>query len=416
MKAEILSVGTELLLGDIVNTNAAFLSRKCAELGITIYNHTVVGDNPKRLKSALEIAFNRSDLVVLTGGLGPTYDDLTKETVAEYFQIPMVHNQMELDKITAYFHRLGTSISGNNKKQAYIPKDATLFCNDFGTASGICLQKDKKIAILLPGPPSEMEAMFTTYVSDYLKSLSNTTLLSKNIKIFGIGEAEVEERLYDLMLKGENPTVAPYAKDGEVLLRVTACASSTQQATVLLNPVMQQIQSEIGQFIYGVDVENLEQVLVQKLISLSKKIATAESCTGGLLSKRITDIPNSSQVLEGGICSYSNRTKTQLLGVPADLIENFGAVSEQVALAMAQAIRNITNADIGISSTGIAGPDGGTQEKPVGLVYVAICADNYTKVLKLSLNPTQKSDRQKVRYLACSHALHLVLDYLKTLE
>lgn len=413
MIAEILSVGTELLLGDIVNTNAAFLSQKCAELGIAVYNHTVVGDNPKRLQCAFEIARTRSDLVLLTGGLGPTYDDLTKETIAEYLGIPMVFNQTEMDKITDYFAKLGKPISGNNKKQAYIPKDAILFNNDFGTASGICIEKEQKIAILLPGPPSEMQSMFMGYVYDYLKSLSNTTLLSKNIRIFGIGEAQVEQDLYDLMLKGKNPTLAPYAKDGEVLLRVSAYGNSTKEAQVLLEPIMKQIEEKIGDFIYGIDVETLEEVLVQKLMQLGKKIATAESCTGGLISKRITDIPNSSKVLECGICAYSNAVKTQLLGVPSNLLEKFGAVSEQIALEMAQGVRKLTNADIGISSTGIAGPDGGTTEKPVGLVYVAICADNYHKVLKLTLNPTQKTDREKIRYLSASHALHLVLAYLK---
>lgn len=413
MKAEILSVGTELLLGDIVNTNAAFLSQKCANLGISVYNHSVVGDNPKRLQDALKIAMGRSDLVILTGGLGPTYDDLTKETVAEYFGIPMVFNQTEMDKITDYFAKLEKPISGNNKKQAYIPKDATLFCNDFGTASGICIEKDEKIAILLPGPPSEMQAMFEGYVYDYLKSLSNTTLISKNIRIFGIGEAQVEQDLYDLMVKGKNPTIAPYAKDGEVLLRVSAYANSTQEANSLLEPIIEEIHSKIGNFIYGIDVKTLEEVVVQKLTEQGIKIATAESCTGGFIAKRITDIPNSSAVFECGVCAYSNAIKTQILEVPTSLLNEFGAVSEQVALAMAQGIRKLTKADIGISSTGIAGPDGGTKEKPVGLVYVAICADHYHKVLKLTLNPTKKADREKIRYLSASHALHLVLDYLK---
>lgn len=409
MNAEILCVGTELLLGDIINTNAAFLAKELAACGIGCYYQSVVGDNPQRLKDSLALALSRADMVITTGGLGPTFDDLTKETVAAYFGLEMELHQASLEGMTEIFRKIGRPMTKNNEKQAYMPKGAKVFPNDRGTAPGLAVEGKGKHAILLPGPPREMSAMFQQQVRPYLLNLSNTTLVSHNIHMFGIGESTVEDILREYMETHENPTIAPYAKEGEVLLRVTAKAGTMEAANALAMPVVKEVCAKFNQYVYGVDVGTLQNALVQLLTEKKLTVATAESCTGGLLSKRITEIGGASVVFGCGVCAYSNGMKTQLLGVPAELLEARGAVSEQVALAMAQGVRKLSGADIGLSTTGIAGPGGGTTRKPVGLVYVAVSSERLETVLELKLSRSYGGEREFIQYSAASHALHLAL-------
>ncbi|MEF9989700.1 MAG: competence/damage-inducible protein A [Christensenellaceae bacterium] len=414
MRAEILCVGTELLLGDIINTNAPYIAKELANIGIDVYYQTVVGDNNDRLKSSLSLAFSRADIVIMTGGLGPTYDDLTKETVAEYFHKKMIMDEKSLKSIEDFFKKIDRPMTQNNKKQAMMPQDATIFTNANGTAPGLAVKENNQIAILLPGPPKEMKPMFDHDVVPYLTGFSDKVLVSHNIKLFGIGESSVEDALYDLMKSSHNPTIAPYAKIGEVTLRVTASATTKEECEVLIKPVIEQIKNQLGQYIYGIDVENFESAVVQALKKKSLKISTAESCTGGLISKRITDIAGSSDVFECGVCSYANHIKHSVLGVKTETLKKYGAVSEQTAQEMAAGVRRISGADIGVSTTGIAGPDGGTDEKPVGLVYIAINSDKLTKVLKLELGNNRKGfEREHIRNMTVLNVFALVLESTK---
>ena len=408
MKAEILCVGTELLLGDIVNTNAVYLAKELAKLGINVYHQAVVGDNPERLKASLKEALSRCDLVITTGGLGPTCDDLTKETAAEVLKLPMEENAEELQHIKEYFKKINRTMTDNNRKQALIPKGAVILKNGFGTAPGILAENNGKFLALLPGPPREMRPMFDNELAPILKKYTGKTLVSRTIHIFNVGESSVESKLKDLMNSLENPTLAPYAKDGEVLLRVTAAAESTEKGYEMIEPVIEKVRETIGnEYIYGIDVGNLQTALVKALHEKNLKIATAESITGGLVSKRITEVSGSSEVFECGICSYSNNIKHSVLGVSQETLDTFTEYSAETALEMAKGVRRISGADIGISTTGIAGPNGGTDEKPVGLVYVAVDSDNYSDVKKLLLSRGFSEEREFIRYLASSHALYL---------
>lgn len=416
MKAEILCVGTELLLGDIVNTNAVYLAKELAKLGINVYHQAVVGDNPERLKASLKEALSRCDLVITTGGLGPTCDDLTKETAAEVLKLPMEENAEELQHIKEYFKKINRTMTDNNRKQALIPKGAVILKNGFGTAPGILAENNGKFLALLPGPPREMRPMFDNELAPILKKYTGKTLVSRTIHIFNVGESSVESKLKDLMNSLENPTLAPYAKDGEVLLRVTAAAESTEKGYEMIEPVIEKVREIIGnEYIYGIDVGNLQTALVKALHEKNLKIATAESITGGLVSKRITDVSGSSEVFECGICSYSNNIKHSVLGVSQETLDTFTEYSAETALEMAKGVRRISGADIGISTTGIAGPNGGTDEKPVGLVYVAVDSDNYSDVKKLLLSRGFSEERELIRYLASSHVLYLGLTATKRL-
>lgn len=410
MKAEILCVGTELLLGDIVNTNAVYLAKELAKLGINVYHQAVVGDNPERLKASLKEALSRCDLVITTGGLGPTCDDLTKETAAEVLGLPMEENAEELHHIKEYFQKINRTMTDNNRKQALIPKGAVILKNGFGTAPGILAENNGKFLALLPGPPREMRPMFDNELAPILKKYTGKTLVSRTIHIFNVGESSVESKLKDLMNSLENPTLAPYAKDGEVLLRVTAAAESTEKGYEMIEPVIEKVREIIGnEYIYGIDVGNLQTALVKALHEKNLKIATAESITGGLVSKRITEVSGSSEVFECGVCSYSNNIKHSVLGVSQETLDTFTEYSAETALEMAKGVRRISGADIGISTTGIAGPNGGTDEKPVGLVYVAVDSDNYSDVKKLLLSRGFSEERELIRYLASSHALYMDL-------
>ncbi|WRS26487.1 competence/damage-inducible protein A [Oscillospiraceae bacterium MB08-C2-2] len=411
MNVEILCVGTEILLGDIVNTNAAYLSKELALCGFNCYYQTVVGDNPQRLKEVLALSLSRSDMVIMTGGLGPTYDDLTKETVAEFFGREMELHEPSLKSMTCFFHKVGRPMTDNNKKQAYMPKGAVVFPNEAGTAPGLAvegqLEGSEKIAIMLPGPPREMTSMFQSQVLPYLQKKAKTTLVSHTVHMFGIGESAMEERLRETMVNNTNPTAAPYAKEGEVLVRVTASGANFEEANRLAQPMIEEICGVFPEYVYGVDVQTLQNALVQRLMEKKLTVATAESCTGGWVSKRITEVSGSSQVFGCGICAYENAIKEKVLGVSAQALADHGAVSQETALEMARGVRALAGADIGLSTTGVAGPEGGTEEKPVGLVYIAVSCDKLETVVELRLSRGYKQEREIIRNLASSNVLHL---------
>ena len=410
--AEILCIGTELLMGDIINTNAAYLAKELAGLGINLYHQSVVGDNPERLRQSLQLALKRADIVITTGGLGPTYDDLSKETIAACFGRKLVMDEDSLTRIQAHFLRLGREMTDNNKKQAMMPQGCVIFQNENGTAPGCAIEGNGKLegktAIMLPGPPREMKPMFEQQVKPYLLKDSDTRLVSHTMHFFGIGESMLEDRLRSLMEKSLNPTVAPYAKTGEVQLRVTARVKDGEDPNALLEPVMEQIRQTVGEFLYGVDVGDLQTAVVRLLTEKERKVAVAESCTGGYLAKRITDVSGSSKVFECGICSYSNRIKHQLLGVSERTLEEYGAISEQTATEMASGVRKLSGADIGISVTGNAGPTA-DEGKEVGLVYIGVDSPKLTQVFTLHVNRRDQDARETIRYLASSHALSLIL-------
>ncbi len=407
--AEILSVGTELLLGDIVNTDAAYISRKLAALGINQYHQGVVGDNPERLKEALTISLSRSDLVILTGGLGPTYDDLTKETAASLFGREMYMHEESLERMMRRMASRGVTVTENNKKQALMPEGAIIFRNDYGTAPGLAIEDEEKgkVVILLPGPPRECEPIFDEQVAPYLQKFSERIFFSRTINIFGMGESTVETVLKDMMLTSKNPTVAPYAKDGEVLLRVTASGQSEDECAALCDKAIEEIRkTDVGPHIYGIDLGSLEAALVNELAARKMTIATAESCTGGYVAKRITNVSGSSSVIDGSIVTYANRIKEKFVGVSHETLLAHGAVSPQTAIEMARGVRKLFDADVGLSTTGIAGPTGGTPDKPVGLVYVAVSVGDYEEVKELNIG-AGLATREYVRYVSASNALDL---------
>ncbi len=403
MTAEIICVGTELLLGDIVNTNAQFISRKLSELGISVYNQQVVGDNPERLRQAATIAKQRSDIVIYSGGLGPTDDDITKQTVASVYNDKLVFNQRICDNIQDYFKHTGRVMTENNKRQAYVPERGRFLENNYGTAPGIVFIDGEKLAILMPGVPKEMRNMMEHQVMPMLSKLVQGAIVSRYIKVVGIGESALEEKIH-LLLEGENPTAALYANEGEVTIRITALAQEKSIANDMLDKLYEKIDSVIHKYIYGVDVDNIESVIVNKLKFLNKSVATAESCTGGLLSSRITSVSGASEVFSIGACTYSNEQKHNVLGVSEKDLEIYTAVSSPVVCQMAQGIRKKSGADYAVATTGYAGPSGGTPQEPVGTVYVAVATRDKTFVKKCSFSGT----RQRITYLATQNALDLL--------
>lgn len=407
--AELIAVGTEIILGDIVNTHSQYLSQKLAELGINVFYHTSVGDNPGRLRFTIEQAFDRSDIVILSGGLGPTEDDLTKETVCDVLGLPLHQDREALERMESFFKRIGRGkMTENNIKQSMVPDGAVVFQNDRGTAPGMAVEKDGKVAILLPGPPGELIPMFEEQAYPYLQKLSDAVLVSRSFRVFGVGESLIEVKLGKI-LSGENPTVALYAKASECLIRVTAKAEEKEKAAVMLQPVVNQIYDIFGDAVYGENVDSLEQVLVPMLQEKRLKLATAESCTGGMLSQKITSVPGSSEVFECGVVTYANRIKHALLGVPDDYFDQYGAVSEQVASAMAEGVLELSGADVGVGITGIAGPDGGTKEKPVGTVYISVAFQNGVTETKLfQFGHGRKNEREYIRNASAMNALNMV--------
>lgn len=408
MKAEIICIGTELLLGDIVNTNGAYLARELAALGIDTHHQSVVGDNAERLKENLALSLSRSDMVITTGGLGPTYDDLTKQAVADYFGLGLEIHEPSLKKIETVYEVRKQNMTPNNLLQARVPAGATVFFNDNGFAPGIAVEKDGKIVIMLPGPPKEMEPMFKSRVAPYLMEKFHATILSHTLFIFGMGESLVEDKLRDIMIGSTNPTVAPYAKQGEVQVRVSAKAHSADEAETLMRPVIEEIKKRLGDVVYGVDAGSLQSAVVKALKEKKLTVATAESCTGGGVARAITDISGASAVFNCGICAYANDIKIKLLGVKPETLDTYGAVSEQTAREMACGARTASGADIGIGVTGIAGPEGGTADKPIGLVYIAVDSDAYSDVKALKLSRGHKNEREFIRSLAVMHALCLI--------
>lgn len=409
MYAEIISVGTELLLGHTINSDAAYVARELSALGINLLYSCTVGDNPERLKTALETALSRSDIVITTGGLGPTGDDLTKETIAETAGKKLVLHQESMDRIIDYFK--GRVLGETQQKQAMLPEGCTVFPNDCGTAPGCGFETESgKLVVMLPGPPSELIPMLKNYAVPYLAKDENAVIVSRIVRVFGLGEGFVAEQITDLT-EGTNPTAATYAKDGEMFVRVTARAGDEATASALCEPVVEELKHRLEDFIYGIDVESLEEVVVTELAKRGLHLACAESCTGGLLSSRITDIPGASEVFHMGAITYANEIKTMLLGVPEDTLKEHGAVSEQTARAMAEGIRKKSGSELGIAITGIAGPGGGTPEKPVGLVYLALCDGNRTWVRQMPGNNARKG-RSYLRWLAASNALDMVRRYL----
>lgn len=405
MKAEIISVGTELLLGHTVNTDAAHVARELSALGVDLLHAHTVGDNAGRLEAALREALSRGDLVITTGGLGPTDDDLTKETVARVADAPLVEHDDSLRRLKEYFG--DRPMSANQRKQAFLPRGSVAFPNAVGTAPGCAVPvANGKFVILLPGPPSELLPMLRDSVVPFLQQRANEAIASFMVRAFGIGEGAAAERIADLT-GGANPTAATYATEGEMFVRVTAKAKDAASAASLAAPLVEAVRRRLGDVVYGVNVTSLESVVVPELIRRGLSLTTAESCTGGLLAKRITDQPGASAVFGVGLVTYANAAKTRLLGVPEDLLRAHGAVSAEVAQSMAANARVRYDGTFGIGITGVAGPDGGTPEKPVGLVYIAL-SDEKETLLRVMRPQGRYLGREWTRNRAASHALDLL--------
>ncbi len=411
MNFEIISVGTELLLGQIVNTNAKEISIMLSEMGFNVYYTTVVGDNPERLRLALKIAVQRADGIITTGGLGPTADDLTKETIADFCGVKCAMHQESRKRIEERFKKQCRYMASNNLKQAEMPEGCIILENDFGTAPGAIIETDKNIFIMLPGPPREMKPMLKNKVRPYLEAKTNCIIHSKSLRIFGVGESAAEEKLKEIIENQTNPTIAPYAKTGEMELRLTAKAKDKEEAEELLRPLEEKVRNILGDFIYadGEDA-SLQKTVVKLLLENKLTIATAESCTGGLVAKKITDISGSSECFHCGAVTYSNDKKQEFLGVKEETLLTYGAVSEETALEMSSGVREKMQADIGIGITGIAGPTGGSEKKPVGLVYISICTKDVHRVWKFNLNGSREMVRERASLYALDIVRRSVLD------
>lgn len=406
MVVELVFVGTEILLGNIVNTNGAFLAEKCAELGLSCYYQTVVGDNEERMKETFQLALSRSDIVIACGGLGPTPDDLTKEVAAEVMEMPLREDPHTREWIEEYFRNSQwKEIPDNNWKQEQVPEGALVLDNKNGTAPGLVMEKNKKSMILLPGPPNEMIPLFTEQVMPYLGEKQPEVIYSKMVKLAGIGESRVAEQIQDLIEKQTNPTLATYAKTGEVHLRVTARAENVKAAKKLLKPLIKELKERFGNAIFTTKEEvTLEEAIVKMLRKRNLTVTTAESCTGGLLAGRLINAAGASKVIKQGYITYSDKVKNRVLGVKRDTLERYTAVSEQVAYEMAEGGAKAAGADACISVTGLAGPDGGTEENPVGTVYIACYLNGTVKVERYQF----KGNRQKIRDYAVVRALNLL--------
>lgn len=402
MIAEILSIGTELLMGQIANTDAQYISRRLAELGVNLYRHTTVGDNPARVKEALGEAIARADIVITTGGLGPTEDDLTKEMVAEFFGLPMEMHAPSLEALTERMNRLGREITPNNYKQAMMPRGAIVMPNLRGTAPGAIVESGQKAVAILPGPPHEMQDMFERQLAPYLHARTGVRIDSRFLHVCGIGESSLETLLLDLF-HSENPTLALYCGAGEVQARLSARVGANEDSAPLLDPLEKEIRRRAGRAVYGEGRNlTLAAAVVNALRAAGKTVACAESLTGGMLASRLVDVPGASSVLGEAYVTYSNEAKMRLLGVSKDTLRQFGAVSAQCAREMAEGARLAAGADFALSTTGIAGPDGGTPEKPVGLVYVGVASTSGCEVQELHL----RGERDWIRELTCVNALN----------
>lgn len=408
MKAEILAVGTELLMGQITNTNAQYISQKLNSIGIDVYYHIVVGDNSGRLKESLLNALNRCDLVIMTGGLGPTQDDLTKETVADVLEKKLVLHEESLERIKLFFDRMKREMTDNNIKQAYLPEGCTVIENNNGTAPGCIVEKDAKIVVMLPGPPKEMKPMLDDTVIPYLEQKSGYKTVSKYLRVFGIGESQLEDRIMDLVDAQKEVTIATYAKEGQVTVRLTTKCKTYEEAIFKIKPVEEEIAGRLGDNLYSTEDEELEYVASKLLIEHGITISLAESCTGGMIASRLTDVPGISKVFNRGIVSYSNEAKMENLSVSPETLEKYGAVSRQTAIEMAEGVRKTAKTDLGISVTGIAGPDGGTDQKPVGLVYVALADKSGCDCRELRLT----GNRDRIRNMTTLYVFDMIRRYV----
>ena len=408
MKTEIITVGTEILLGDILNTNTHYLSNELANMGIDVYYQITVGDNEQRLLSQLKESFKRSDLVILTGGLGPTEDDITKEVCAKYFNMEMEFHEQSWDKIIEIHNKMNRKPTENNRKQAYFPKGSLILPNKYGTAPGCIMEKDKKTIIVMPGPPKEMKPMFDNYVKPFLLKDNKNILKSKVLRI--IGKSKIENDLLDLIDKQINPTIATYAKDGECTVRITAKGKNEKEVESLIEPISNEIKSRFKEKVYGEDDTTIEDEVAKILVDNNLTIAVAESCTGGMVAADLINYPGISSVFMEGCVTYSNEAKMMTLNVKKETLNTVGAVSEQCAKEMSEGVAARHNTNIGLSTTGIAGPEGGSEDKPVGLVYMGITINNKTIVKKYIFN----GNRQQIRSRACKTLLNdLRLELLK---
>lgn len=411
MIAEIISTGTELLLGQIVNTNAQYLAQELNALGINVYHQSVVGDNHCRMERALESALQRSELVITTGGLGPTLGDITKEVTAKLLDRPLYLHEPSAAAIKAHFAARGLIMTENNLRQAMIPQDAAVIDNERGTAPGVIVEAADKTIIHLPGPPQEVQWMFKYKVVPYLTKRYElkTRIVSRVLKTYGITESALEEKIKDLVLKQSNPTIALLARSGEIHLRLTANGETLEAAQQLINNLESILRQRINDNIFAVDTETLETVLGRMLTAHKMTLATAESCTGGMISSRLTSVPGSSEYFLGALVAYSNEVKAAVLGVSSNTLAEYGAVSEQTAIAMAEQARQLFATDLAISVTGIAGPAGATVDKPTGLVYIAVAGKNGTVC---SANH-YVGQREGVRQRAVSTALYEAIRYIE---
>ncbi len=405
MNAEVIAVGTELLLGQISNTNAQYISKVLSSIGINVFYHTAAGDNKTRITDVLNIAFKRSELIILTGGLGPTLDDLTKETLAEFLDLNLEKDEASASAIESYMKKRGRPVTAGNLKQAMFPQGSLILPNEHGTAPGAIIKKYDKTFIILPGPPFELKPMFEKYCLPQLAEYGECKIVSKILKIYGIGESMVEEKIKDLLLNQSNPTIAPLAGYGDVTLRLTVKCSRTDEPEEWFKPLESEIRNRLGTFIYGTDDESLESAAAELLKKNNLTLSVAESCTGGLISDLLTNVPGVSKSLIESIVVYSNQSKSKRLEVKKETLTQYGAVSEQTAIEMAKGIKHSSGSDIGLAVTGIAGPDGGTETKPVGLVYIAIAyGNNFCQVQQHQLI----GDRRRIKITAANIALNLL--------
>lgn len=411
MKATIMNVGTELLVGSTLNSHSHYLSQQLHEVGVSVMYHAVVGDNSGRLEDLISYYFQMTDLVIATGGLGPTEDDLTKEVFASWFELPMIFSEeIKLD-IEAKFKGFGRTMTPNNLRQCYVPEGAEILWNDNGTATGFIIERQGKVAILLPGPPRELIPMFREKVLPWLKTRVSQVITSHYFKIFGFGESATEDRLSDLFTMQTNPTFATYAKTGEVLLRLTASGDSLSENLNSLKPYVEEVRHRLGAYIYAEKDAELSEVLFELLREKHLKVAFAESCTGGLIASQIVDNPGASEVFKMSLVAYDNEIKEKILGVNKATLEQFGAVSEETARAMSEGIYNLSGADLCISVTGIAGPEGGTPEKPVGLVFIDLFGLGRHQTIRIVFS----GNRERIRLSASMRAMFESIQWLKNL-
>lgn len=411
MKAEIIAVGTEILLGDILNSNGQFIAQELARLGITCHYQSVVGDNFQRLYDTIKLAFSRADIVITSGGLGPTDDDITKEVMAEYFGKKLELHKVTWEKILKYLEGRDF-IAESNKKQAMLPENSIVFENNNGLAAGCAIVENGKTAIILPGPPKEIIPMFKESVRPFLEKKQEVTILSHELHLSGIGESAAAEAMRDLMLESTNPTIAPYAKNNEMLFRITARGKNNEECELIIKPVIDKIYEKLGKYIYGNENDTLESVVMKDIISKKMTISTAESCTGGMVAARLINYAGASRAFINGMVTYTNESKHRLLGVSNETLEKYGAVSPQTAEEMCLGVARVSSTNIGVSTTGIAGPDGGTDEKPVGLVYIGVAINGKVRVKKL-LN---KGSRERIRMASTAAVIEMLRQELKNME